>query len=37
MVSLRKRAAIINLSQTSDFDALFLENLYLQPLKVEKT
>jgi uncharacterized 2Fe-2S/4Fe-4S cluster protein (DUF4445 family) len=35
LLSLRKRAAIINLSQTADFDALFLENLYLQPLKVE--
>ncbi len=33
MVSLRKRAAILNLSETSDFDTLFLENLYLQPLK----
>jgi uncharacterized 2Fe-2S/4Fe-4S cluster protein (DUF4445 family) len=36
MVSLRQRSAIINLCQTSDFDALFLENLYLRPLKVEK-
>jgi uncharacterized 2Fe-2S/4Fe-4S cluster protein (DUF4445 family) len=36
MVSLRKRTAIINLSSASDFDALFLENLYLQPLTVEK-
>jgi uncharacterized 2Fe-2S/4Fe-4S cluster protein (DUF4445 family) len=34
---LRKRAAIINLAQVSDFDALFLENLYLQPLKVDET
>ncbi len=31
LASLRKQAAIVNLSQTSDFDALFLENLYLQP------
>jgi uncharacterized 2Fe-2S/4Fe-4S cluster protein (DUF4445 family) len=37
LASLRKRAAIVNLSQSSDFEALFLENLYLQPLKVEKT
>lgn len=34
--SLRRRAAIINLSQVSDFDTLFLENLYLQPLKVDE-
>jgi uncharacterized 2Fe-2S/4Fe-4S cluster protein (DUF4445 family) len=36
LVSLRKRATIVNLSQISDFDTLFLENLHLQPLKVEK-
>jgi uncharacterized 2Fe-2S/4Fe-4S cluster protein (DUF4445 family) len=35
--ALRKRTAIVNLSQSSDFDALFLENLYLQPMKVENT
>lgn len=35
--SLRKRAAIINLSQVSDFETLFLENLYLQPLTVNET
>ncbi|MCP5157989.1 MAG: DUF4445 domain-containing protein [Gammaproteobacteria bacterium] len=29
---LKDRARIINLSQCSDFDTLFLENLYLQPL-----
>jgi len=33
LVSLRTRAAIINLSQTDNFDALFLNHLYLQPLK----
>jgi len=34
--SLRTRATILNLSQAADFDALFLENLYLQPLKVDQ-
>ncbi len=33
--SLRRRATIINLSQSSDFESLFLENLYLQPLKTD--
>jgi uncharacterized 2Fe-2S/4Fe-4S cluster protein (DUF4445 family) len=37
MEALRERSAIINLSQSSDFDDLFLENLYLQPLRVETT
>jgi uncharacterized 2Fe-2S/4Fe-4S cluster protein (DUF4445 family) len=37
LLSLRKRATIINLSQVSDFDALFLENLFLQPLAVNET
>jgi uncharacterized 2Fe-2S/4Fe-4S cluster protein (DUF4445 family) len=37
IATLRERSAIINLCQTSDFDGLFLENLYLQPMKVEKT
>jgi uncharacterized 2Fe-2S/4Fe-4S cluster protein (DUF4445 family) len=37
IATLRERSAIINLCQTSDFDTLFLENLYLQPMKVEKT
>jgi uncharacterized 2Fe-2S/4Fe-4S cluster protein (DUF4445 family) len=32
---IRGRAAVINLSQSSDFESLFLESLYLQPLKVE--
>jgi len=36
LVSLREQAAIINLSQAFEFDSLFLENLYLQPLRVEK-
>jgi uncharacterized 2Fe-2S/4Fe-4S cluster protein (DUF4445 family) len=35
LASLRKRTAIVNLSQSFDFEALFLENLYLQSLKVE--
>jgi uncharacterized 2Fe-2S/4Fe-4S cluster protein (DUF4445 family) len=33
--SLRRRATIINLSQSSDFESLFLESLYLQPLKTD--
>jgi hypothetical protein len=37
MEALRERSAIINLSQSSDFDDLFLENLYLQPMRVETT
>jgi uncharacterized 2Fe-2S/4Fe-4S cluster protein (DUF4445 family) len=37
LLSLRKRATIINLAQVSDFDALFLENLFLQPLAVDET
>ncbi len=36
LASLRERAEIVNLSQASEFDALFLESLYLQPLTVEK-
>ncbi len=32
---LRKRATVINLSQSSDFETLFLKSLYLQPLKVD--
>jgi uncharacterized 2Fe-2S/4Fe-4S cluster protein (DUF4445 family) len=35
LTSLRQRAAVINLSQRSDFDELFLENLYLQPFKAQ--
>ncbi|MGA2191883.1 MAG: ASKHA domain-containing protein [Nitrospirota bacterium] len=34
---LRERASIINLSSISDFEELFLENLYLQPLRVDET
>jgi uncharacterized 2Fe-2S/4Fe-4S cluster protein (DUF4445 family) len=34
LLSLRKIAIIINLAQVSDFDALFLENLFLGPLAV---
>lgn len=37
LASIRKQAAIINLAEEPDFDALFLENLYLRPLKVETT
>jgi uncharacterized 2Fe-2S/4Fe-4S cluster protein (DUF4445 family) len=37
MGRLRERSVIINLCQSSDFDTLFLENLYLQPMKVEQT
>jgi uncharacterized 2Fe-2S/4Fe-4S cluster protein (DUF4445 family) len=33
--SLRQRATIINLSQSSDFESLFLESLYLQPLMTD--
>ncbi len=36
LAALRERASIINLSQTSDFETLFLENLYLKPLAVEE-
>jgi uncharacterized 2Fe-2S/4Fe-4S cluster protein (DUF4445 family) len=32
VLALRERATIINLSQASDFDNLFLENLYLDPM-----
>jgi uncharacterized 2Fe-2S/4Fe-4S cluster protein (DUF4445 family) len=37
LAALRERAAIINLSQAADFESLFLENLYLQPLRWEET
>jgi uncharacterized 2Fe-2S/4Fe-4S cluster protein (DUF4445 family) len=37
MKTVRERSVIINLCEASDFDALFLENLYLQPMKVEST
>ena len=29
--SIRKKAVIVNLAQTAEFDSLFLENLYLRP------
>jgi uncharacterized 2Fe-2S/4Fe-4S cluster protein (DUF4445 family) len=35
--SICERATVINLAQSSDFDSLFLESLYLQPLKAEGT
>lgn len=34
LMSLRERAVIINLAQDPDFEALFLECLYLEPTKV---
>ena len=35
LAALRRRAAVMNLSQRSDFNDLFLDNLYLQPLKAQ--
>jgi uncharacterized 2Fe-2S/4Fe-4S cluster protein (DUF4445 family) len=35
LASLRERAVVVNLSQASDFNERFLENLYLEPLKGE--
>jgi hypothetical protein len=35
LATLREQAAIINLSQVSDFESLFMESLYLHPLKME--
>jgi uncharacterized 2Fe-2S/4Fe-4S cluster protein (DUF4445 family) len=37
VMTLREHSTIINLCQTFDFDSLFLENLYLQPMKVDRT
>ena len=34
--ALRERTAIINLSHIPDFEELFLENLYLRPMRVDK-
>jgi uncharacterized 2Fe-2S/4Fe-4S cluster protein (DUF4445 family) len=34
LAPLRQRAVMVNLAQSSDFESLFQENLYLQPLKV---
>ncbi|MGC2424355.1 MAG: ASKHA domain-containing protein [Nitrospirota bacterium] len=36
LAALRGRAATINLSHIPDFEELFLENLYLRPMKVDK-
>jgi uncharacterized 2Fe-2S/4Fe-4S cluster protein (DUF4445 family) len=36
LARLRKQAVVLNLSQSDDFDDLFMENLYLQPMEVEK-
>ena len=36
LARLRGRTAIINLSHIPDFEELFLENLYLRPMKVDK-
>ncbi len=33
---LRNRAEVLNLSQADDFESLFLENLYLQPLREDR-
>jgi uncharacterized 2Fe-2S/4Fe-4S cluster protein (DUF4445 family) len=33
MAQLRRQAIIVNLSKAKDFETLFLENLYLQPIK----
>ncbi len=33
--ALRKKSGLINLSQMSEFEDLFLENLYLQPMKAD--
>ena len=33
---LRERATVINLSQSSDFETLYLESLYLQPIRVNE-
>ncbi len=35
--SLRRSAAVINLSRLSDFEDLFLEALYLEPLRTDRT
>lgn len=37
LLSLRSRATVINLSGVSDFDSMFMENLFLQPMKVDET
>jgi uncharacterized 2Fe-2S/4Fe-4S cluster protein (DUF4445 family) len=36
LAALRPRAMIVNLAEAPDFDALFLENLYLQPLRADQ-
>jgi uncharacterized 2Fe-2S/4Fe-4S cluster protein (DUF4445 family) len=36
LARLRKQAVVLNLSQATDFEELFMENLYLQPMEVEK-
>lgn len=36
LARLRKQATVLNLSQSTDFDALFMKNLYLQPMEVEQ-
>jgi uncharacterized 2Fe-2S/4Fe-4S cluster protein (DUF4445 family) len=36
LARLRERTAIVNLSHIPDFEELFLESLYLQPMKVDR-
>jgi uncharacterized 2Fe-2S/4Fe-4S cluster protein (DUF4445 family) len=36
LASLREQATVVNLAQSPDFEQLFLESLYLQPLEAEK-
>jgi uncharacterized 2Fe-2S/4Fe-4S cluster protein (DUF4445 family) len=37
LAALRRRVAIINLSRLSEFETLFMENLYLQPQRMHAT
>jgi uncharacterized 2Fe-2S/4Fe-4S cluster protein (DUF4445 family) len=36
LASLRKQTTVINLAQSADFERLFLESLYLEPIKVDQ-
>lgn len=36
LASLREQATVVNLAQSPDFEQLFLESLYLQPLETEQ-
>jgi hypothetical protein len=33
---LRQKTTVINLAESADFEGLFLESLYLEPIKVEQ-